>query len=84
QGRPGEDGFISLKRHSDHIRKFIDKPLKFVSWEDDYVSAIKEMKNGEVIVLDNPRLMKEEQEKKTPVEHAKDGFIKNLGPLGDL
>ncbi|MCR4368671.1 MAG: phosphoglycerate kinase [archaeon] len=84
QGRPGEEEFIGLKRHADHIRKFIDKPLKFVKWEDDYVSEIKAMKDGEVIVLDNARFQKEEQEKKTPEEHAEDGFIKKLGVLGDL
>jgi len=84
QGRAGEDGFISLKRHADHIRKFIDKPVHFVSWENDYVSAIKEMKDGEVVVLDNTRFQKEEEEKKTPEEHANDSFIKKLGPLGDL
>ncbi|PIN85585.1 MAG: phosphoglycerate kinase [Candidatus Diapherotrites archaeon CG11_big_fil_rev_8_21_14_0_20_37_9] len=84
QGRAGEDGFISLKRHADHIRKFIDKQVQFVAWEKDYVSAIKEMKDGEVVVLDNTRFQKEEEEKKTPEEHANDSFIKKLGPLGDL
>src|SRR3989344_2840137 len=84
QGRPGEGEFIPLKRHADHIKKFIDKPLKFVKWGDDYVSEIKKMKGGDVIVLDNTRFQKEEQEKKTPEEHANDPFIKKLGPLGDL
>lgn len=84
QGRPGEEEFIPLKRHADHIRKFIGKTLRFVKWEDDYVSAIKSMKDGEVIVLDNTRFQKEEQEDKSPEEHSKDAFMKKLGPLGDL
>jgi len=84
QGRPGEYEFIPLKRHADHIRKFISRPVKFVKWEDDYVGAIKAMKDGEVIVLDNTRFQKEEQEDKSVQEHSKDDFIKKLGPLGDL
>src|SRR3989344_794623 len=84
QGRPGEEEFIELKRHADHIRKFIGKPLKFVRWNEDYVSAIKSMKDGDVILLDNTRFQKEEQEDKTAEEHSKDPFIKNLGPLGQL
>ncbi|MCR4335568.1 MAG: phosphoglycerate kinase [archaeon] len=84
QGRPGEEGFISLKRHADHIRKFIDKPLKFVKWEDDFEKEIKSMKDGEVIILDNTRFLKDEQTKKTPEEHAEDETIKKLGVLGDL
>ncbi|MFH1391515.1 MAG: phosphoglycerate kinase [Candidatus Diapherotrites archaeon] len=84
QGRPGEEGFISLKRHADHIRKFIDKPLKFVKWEDDFEKEIKSLKDGEVIILDNTRFLKDEQVKKTPDEHAEDETIKKLGALGDL
>lgn len=84
QGRKGEkDKFISLKRHRDHIKKFIDKPVKFVKWADDYVEEIKSLKNGEAIILDNTRFMDEEQKSKSPEEHAEDGFIKNLGSLGD-
>ncbi len=84
QGRPGEEEFIELKRHADHIRKFIGKPLKFMRWSEDYVSAIKAMKGGDVILLDNTRFQKEEQDDKSPEEHAKDPFIRALGPLGQL
>ncbi len=84
QGRPGEDEFIELKRHADHIRKFIGRPLKFLRWNDDYVAAIKAMKDGEVVVLDNTRFQKEEQEDKGLEEHSKDEFMKKLGPLGEL
>jgi len=84
QGRPGEGGFIGLKRHADFIKKFIGKPVKFVKWDEDYVSAVRGLRNSEVLVLDNTRFQKEEQEKKTPEEHANDPFIKKLGPLGGL
>ncbi len=85
QGRSKEpDQFIPLKRHADFIRKFVDKEVKFVKWDEDYVSAIKNMQNGEIIVLDNTRFQKDEEVEKTPEEHANDDFIKKLGPLGDI
>lgn len=84
QGRPGEDEFIPLKRHADFIRKFTGKPVKFATWEQDYISEIKKMKDGDIIVLDNTRFQKEEQEDKSPQEHAKNDFIKKLGQAGDL
>src|SRR3989338_8131870 len=85
QGRSKEpDQFISLKRHADFIKKFTGKPVKFVKWEEDYVSEIKKMKDGEIVVLDNTRFQKEEEVDKGPEEHANDDFIKKLGPLGGL
>ncbi|VVB99820.1 Phosphoglycerate kinase [uncultured archaeon] len=84
QGRPGEEEFIGLKRHADHIKKFIGRPVRFVKWDEDYVSIIKAMKDGEVVLMDNTRFQKEEQEDKTPEEHAKDDFIMKLAPLGQL
>jgi len=84
QGRPNEKGFISLERHAHFIKKFIDSPVKFVKWEDDFETEIKNMKNGEIILLDNTRFQKNEQQKKTAEEHGEDEFIKKLGPLGDF
>lgn len=84
QGRPGEDEFIELKRHSDFIKKFTGKHVKFLKWDSDIAKEIKSLKNGEIAVLDNTRFQKEEQLDKSPAEHAKDPFIKSLGPLGDL
>jgi len=49
-----------------------------VKWEDDYEKKIKEMKDGDVIVLDNTRFQKEELENKSWEEHANDSFIKKI------
>ena len=84
QGRPGEEEFISLKRHADFIKKFIDKPVKFVTWEEDYVKAIREMKNCEVLVLDNTRFQKEELDDESSADHSNDAFIKKLGSVGNI
>src|SRR3989338_296521 len=85
QGRSKEpDQFIPLKRHADFVRKFTGKHVKFLTWSEDYASAIKAMKDGDIVMLDNTRFQKEEEQAKTPEEHAQDAFIKVLGPLGQL
>ncbi len=47
-------------------------------------NAIKEMKPGDVIMLDNVRKFDGETEKKTPEEHAQSELVQNLYPLADL
>jgi phosphoglycerate kinase len=84
QGREGEPDFVDLYRHSRLIEKLIDKPVKFVKWNEDYAKEIKNMKNGEIILLDNVRFLKEETEKKTIAEHAKANFIKKIAKNSDL
>lgn len=85
QGRSKEpDQFIPLKRHADFIRKFTGKKVNFVKWDEDYVKAIKNLSSGEILVLDNTRFQKDEEQEKDWQEHANSEFIKKLGPLGDL
>ncbi len=60
------------------IKKFIDKPVKFIKWEDDFETEIKNMKEGEIILLDNTRFQKNEQQKKTPEEHGEDELPKKI------
>jgi phosphoglycerate kinase len=60
QGRPGEEDFTSLKQHCKQLNKF--SKVKFV---EDIIGekaerAIKGLKNGEAILLENVRYMKEE------------------------
>jgi len=84
QGRKGEKGFISLKRHSDFLKKFLDKDVKFVTWEEDFISEIKQMKNGDVVVLDNTRFLDVETlNEKTPMEFSQMTPIKELIEVGD-
>ena len=64
QGRKGEDDFISLKQHSEQLNKF--SKVKFV---EDIIGkkaeeAIKNLKDGEAILLENIRFLDEEKEDK--------------------
>ena len=73
QGRPGRKDFVSLKQHAKFLK------VKFVPdlFGSKAVNAIKKMKKGDVILLENVRFFKEE------FKSRKTKFVKNLVPLFD-
>lgn len=78
QGRAGEEDFISLEQHAKLLGELINKPVLFVK---DTVtthakSAIKNLKDGEILLLENVRMLDDEE------KH--DGqIVKELSPLFD-
>lgn len=84
QARPGEKEFISLKRHSQKLSKLLGRDVKFCTWDSDYVAEIRKLKPGQILLLENVRMRKEEMEEKTAEQHAKGKLISELAPLGDL
>jgi len=84
QGRKGREDFISLKAHKKTLERLTDLKVKFFPWKNGYLEAIKKMKNGEVILLDNTRFLEFETEEKPAAEHAKTREIKKLAELADM
>ncbi|MBE0512311.1 phosphoglycerate kinase, partial [Candidatus Bathyarchaeota archaeon] len=86
QGRPGEPDFIPLKQHAEILGKISDKLVKYVDdvFGEKAQKAIKELKSGEVLVLDNVRTFADERKKGSPEDHAKSEFVKKLAPLADV
>ena len=83
QGRPGEPDFVSLEKHGKLIEKYLGHPVKFI---DDVIGpaarkAIAELKPGEVLLLDNTRLVSEEIIEATPEKHAASIFVRRLSKL---
>ena len=85
QGRKGDWDFISMQKHAKALEKLIDRPVNFIDdiFGDKAKNAIRNMKPGDVIMLDNVRKYDGETEKKTPEEHAQSELVKNLYPLAD-
>jgi len=85
QGRPGEPDFIPLKQHAKALSEILGKPVKYVNdvFGKKAQEAIKELKSGEVIVLENVRTYADERKKGSPEEHAKSEFVRKLAPLAD-
>ena len=86
QGRKGEPDFIPMKQHAKILEKIINKPVSFVDdlFSEKAQNAIKNLKSGQILVLDNVRGFDGETKKGTPEEHAKTDLVRNLAPLADL
>ncbi len=84
QGRPGSDDFIDLSPHAERLRE-LGYNVKFV---DDIIgtksiNAIKNLKIGEILVLDNVRKIPEEIKKMSFEDASKTQLVKTLAPLFD-
>jgi len=86
QGRPGEPDFISLEQHAKALSEILSRPVKYVDdlFEEKAKSAIREMKSGEILVLQNVRTYPKERKKGTSEEQAKTEFVQSLAPLADI
>jgi len=86
QGRPSGSDFVSLEVHARKISEIMNMDVKFV---DDVIGPtarekIKELKNGEILVLENTRIVSEEIIEATPEKQAKTFFVRKLAPLFDV
>ncbi len=86
QGRKGSWDFIDLKKHAEVLGDLINKNVENVDdiYGEGAQNKIKNMKPGDVLLLDNVRKFEHETDKKTPEEHSETDFVQNLYPLADL
>jgi phosphoglycerate kinase len=86
QGRPGDEDFTSLEAHAKLLQKHVAQRVRFV--EDTIGSEarqqIKNLKTGEVLVLDNLRLCSEENISAPPDKLADTIMVRRLAPLLDV
>jgi len=86
QSRPGEKDFTDLDIHAKEIEKHLGRPVKFVKdiFGQLAVQAIKDLKPGEVLVLDNVRKFEGEMKNYKDFSEAENTeMIKTLYPLVD-
>jgi len=86
QGRVGRDDFVGMENHAKELEKFCGKKVKYVC---DVIGThaqneIKNMKNDEILLLDNLRMCAEENYEFTLEESAKTIMVKRLKDLFDL
>jgi phosphoglycerate kinase len=86
QGRKGKPDFVHLDQHAEILSNYVGKDVDFV---DDVigekaVNRIKSLGNGEVLLLDNTRLLDEETEDKSPQEHSQGEMVQTLSLLADV
>ncbi len=86
QGRAGGKDFTLLEGHAKLLSECTGKNVGYV---DDVigpaaVKRIQELKSGEILLLDNVRLMAEEGLELKPEEHARSHMISRLAPLAEV
>ncbi|HML02144.1 MAG TPA: phosphoglycerate kinase [Candidatus Bathyarchaeia archaeon] len=86
QGRPGEPDFAPLKQHAEYLSKVLGRPVQYVNdlFGERAQKAIKQLKSGDVLVLENVRTYPDELKSGTPEEQAKSEFVRKLAPLADV
>ncbi|MCX8174698.1 MAG: phosphoglycerate kinase [Candidatus Micrarchaeota archaeon] len=86
QGRKGDYDCISLSQHALLLGDATKKPVKFV---DDVCgekakAAIRSLKPGEILLLENVRFLDDETKYKTIEENEKATIVQQLSPLCDV
>jgi len=86
QGRVGNKDYIGMENHVKILEKLLGRKIKYV--EDIIGSAaqneIKNLKNGEILMLDNLRLCAEENYEFSPEAAVKTIMVQRLAKLFDL
>ena len=86
QSRPGNPDFTDLDIHAKEIETQLGRPVKFVKdiYGEEAINAIKELKPGEVLVLNNVRKFENEMKDYKDFSEAENtAMIKTLFPLVD-
>ncbi|MEM5790792.1 MAG: phosphoglycerate kinase [Candidatus Aenigmatarchaeota archaeon] len=86
QSRKGEKDFIPLEKHSKLLSKVLGYDVKFVN---DVIGekakrTILNLKQGEILLLDNVRFLEDEDVEKSAEEHVNSSLVKFLSPLIDF
>lgn len=86
QGRVGNDDYTGMNKHAEVLEKLTNKKIKYV---EDVIgeaaqNAIKNMEDGDILLLDNLRLCAEENYEFTPENAAKTIMVSRLSKLFDL
>lgn len=84
QGRAGNDDFLPLEQHARLLGKIVE-----LTYIGDIIGpaareAIKKLDEGDVLLLENVRMLAEETLDKTPAQHAKSIFVRRLATLADI
>jgi len=86
QGRVGNKDYTGMDKHAKVLEKFMNRKIKYV---EDVIgeaaqNAIKNLEDGDILLLDNLRLCAEENYEFSPENAAKTIMVRRLSKLFDL
>lgn len=88
QSRPGKKDFLTTKRHAEVLSRLLRRPVEYVDglFESFVIERIKNMKDGEMILLENTRFYSEDvvlADEPISVQR-KSHIVRRLAPLFDF
>lgn len=80
QGRPGRETFVSLEAHADILSDHLDREVRYVpdTYGEQAIESIRDLDGGEILLLENVRMVDEELADRTPEEHAESALVETL------
>ncbi|RPJ54397.1 MAG: phosphoglycerate kinase [Methanobacteriota archaeon] len=86
QSRPGKKDFTTLQAHAEKLEKMLHRPVQYV---DDIFGksareAVRQLKAGDVLMLENVRFNAEENLTLKPEDAAKTHLVRKLASMADL
>ena len=86
QSRPGKYDFTSLELHARVLQMYLNDRVRYTDdiLGDEAKSLIEGLEPGQVLVLNNLRMLDEENEQAAPEELAKTRLVETLGPYFDM
>jgi len=85
QGRPGRDTFVTLEGHAEILADLADTEVEYVpsTYGEAAVDAIDDLSSGDVILLENTRMVEEELPEEPPEVKAGTEFVQTLANAFD-
>jgi phosphoglycerate kinase len=82
QGRPGDSDFVTLENHAKKLEEVLGVEVRFVNdvMGSAACEAIQSLRHGEILLLDNVRLVSEELMEGEPERLAKTYLVRRLAP----
>lgn len=86
QSRPGRKDFTTLEEHAKVLSRLLGKEVEYVDeiFSRRVVERIRNLCNGEILLLENVRFYSEEQLDRSAEEHAESILVRRLSPLFDV
>ncbi|MEM0202766.1 MAG: phosphoglycerate kinase [Archaeoglobaceae archaeon] len=86
QSRPGRKDFTTLEEHAKVLSRILGREVEYVDeiFSKRVVERIKNLCNGEILLLENVRFYSEEQLERSAEEHAESILVKRLSLLFDV
>lgn len=86
QSRPGKTDFTTLKQHAEVLTDILGIHVKYVDsiFSIRAKKAIRELKEGELLLLENARFFSEETLQRSAEEQSQSIMVRELAPLIDL